>query len=147
MPQNRRDTLYLESMIGSIAMAMAILCMESAIFVRPVRETTVLTLLASLAPMQLWAATWMVIGALIIYGCITRNYRLLEHASLISAAAWVVVAFYAFSAPRLYPATCAMTPIYSFYSAAIYIYHSRQAAKAKTVARFNNGRSAQPAGG
>lgn len=144
MPQNRRDTLYLESMIGTVNMAMSAVCMEFVSSDHPVRETTVLTLLSSLAPLTWWASLWLVIGVFILYGCFIRHYKMLEYCALLSAATWLVVAYYAFGAPRRYPSTTAMSPVFAFYSAVIYIYQSRQASKA---ARLPHGRTAEPTRG
>lgn len=123
-------------------MAMAAVCMEFVSAEHPVRETTVLTLLSSLAPLTLWASLWLVIGILILYGCFTRHYKMLEYCALLSSATWLVVAYYALGAPRRYPSTTAMSPVFAFYSAVIYIYQSRMAAK---VTRLHHGRTAEPA--
>jgi hypothetical protein len=122
MPYRGRDSVYVESLIAWANIAAGIICL---IVQPPVSETSVLSLLNGLAPVTSWAVLWLAVGLTLMHGHHSRRLRFIEYSGMASAALWLIVSWRAWQNPAQYPMTCAMGPIFCWYSAVIYFYQSR----------------------
>jgi hypothetical protein len=122
MPYNGRDTYYLELMIASCSIMMAIMCLfyldrTSTIHILYAAEIDI--------PVWIWGGMWTASGVALIVGRWKRSHFICEWSALYTASLWTIILYAAWSNRLLFPLSSALSPCFIFFSAMIYIYRTR----------------------